>query len=672
MGRMADALKALTGREVKAAPVPGAEIVLGNVTTPTISTAQIDRAMDGAARLSSVVAAALTWTARNFAEAPLVVMRDGEPDHTHPLSLVFARPTPFHSQTRFWQRFCMLLLTDPRGAYIVGAKDDSGEIGALWARSSRHVRPVLSPTEYIAGWELVTNGFAVRADESRYAIVRQAYASPEPDDEFYSLCPIEQVRKEVRTHVTASLWLDSILQNMGVSSGLIGIDHPALDAATAKSVQDEINERMGGAHRGGTFSVLAGKVTVDEIGMKLGELDFGPLVDRMEVAVARAFGIPAELLQVLASVGKGEGLNASAYRDKARIAYDNGIIPLWKDVADSVALALGDAYGVGPGDVAFDYAGIEALSDDRKRQVEIAVAALPFLELNEAREIAGYEPKPWGNINTQALVYGRLAAQPGGEKASGPLEVKSNLDRYVRFESKAAAMEPDFARRARKVFAAEAEAVKEAIAGQDSPQAVARAATEAIDPKRWVDEFAVALLDAVATGYDEARAMVAPGKAVTRSFGITDPDAVEAAVQRVAKLAGHVTDTTKDRIAELVAQGIAAGFSPQQVADAIMEQGFGPEFTANRAITIARTESLMAMNEGGLIGARNTAAELGLSVRKAWETAGNDARPLHLAAQAAGWQPLDSDFGVGAEYPGGFGDAGEDVNCRCSLVYEAT
>lgn len=666
MSRFTNAIAALSG---KAAPVPGAEVVLGNITTPTISTQQIDRAMDGAARLSSILAAALTFTARNFAEAPLVAYKNGAPDYTHPLSRAFARPTPWHSQTRFWQRFIMLLATDPRGAYIVGAKDDSGEIGALWARASRHVRPVLSATEYIAGWEFVTNGHATPVDPDRYTIVRQGYASPEPDDDFYSMCPIEQVRKEVRTHVTASLWLDNILQNMGVSSGLIGIDHPALDAATAKSVQDEINERMGGAHRGGTFSVLAGKVSVNEIGMKLGDLDFGPLIDRVEVAVARAFGIPAELLQTLATAGKGEGMAASAYKDKARIAYTNSIIPLWKDVAESVGTFIGPLYGLGPDDVGFDYSAIEALAVDRQAKVSLAVAALPFTTLNEARELAGFEPKPWGDINTQAAIYGRLAQQ---EKAAGPLEVKVRRG-YESFERKAAAMEPDFERRAKRVFAAEREAVADAIAGVSGADAIEAAATGAIDPKRWVDEFADAVLSAVASGYDTAREMIAPGKAaVGRGFGITDPYAVNAALNRVAKLAGAVTATTKDRIAELVAQGIEAGFSPEQVADAILAQGFGPEFTANRAILIARTESLSAMNEGGLIGARNTSEELGLTVRKAWETAGVDARPLHLAAEAAGWQPLDSDFGVGAEFPGGFGDPSNDCNCRCALVYEAT
>jgi HK97 family phage portal protein len=674
VSRVSEALKALRGGEVKAA-VPGSDIVLGSVSTSTISTAQIDRAMDGAARMSSVLAAALTFSARNFAEAPLVVMRNGEADYTHPLSRAFARPTPWHSQTAFWQRFAMLLLTDPGGAYIVAAHDDSGEVGALWARSSRHVRPRLSQTEYISGWKFVTNGFEQDVDPARFTVVRQQFPSPEPGDEFYSLCPIEQVRKEVRTHVTASLWLDNILQNMGVSSGLIGIDHPALDHATAKAVQDEINERMGGPHRGGTFSVLAGKVSVDKIGMSLDELDFGPLMDRVEVAVARAFGIPAELLQVLATVGKGEGLNASAYRDKARIVYDNSIIPLWKDVAEAVGTFIGPLYGLGPEDVAFDYSGIESLADDKLKRFQTAVAALPFAELNEAREIAGLEPKPWGNINIQASVYGRLA-QPTPAKAAPAPERKAagdpHLEWYARWDAKAAAAEPAIERAAREAFAEEAEAVAEAVAGAGSAEDIERAATGAIDPEVWVAKMTAPITATLAGGYAEVQQLLAPGKAAPEGvIGLTDPAAIQAALEQVSKVSGEVTQTTKDRIAEIVAQSIANGWSPDETAQAIADYAFGGDITEARAILIARTESVTAMSRGGLLGAKDVEKRLGLSVQKAWLTAGNDARPLHLQAEAAGFVPLDSDFGVGAQHPGGFGIAGQDANCRCALVYEA-
>ena len=673
MSRMSEALKVLRGGEVKAAPVPGSDIVLGSVSASTISTAQIDRAMDGAAKVSSVLAAALVFSSRNFAEAPLVVMRNGEPDYTHPLSRAFSRPTPWHSQTAFWQRFVMLLLTDPGGAYIVAAHDDSGEVGALWARSSRHVRPRLSPTEYISGWKFVTNGFEQDVDPDRFTVVRQQFPSPEPNDEFYSLCPIEQVRKEVRTHVTASLWLDNILQNMGVSSGLIGVDHQALDQKTAKAVQDELNERLGGPQRGGTFAVLAGKVTVDELGMKLGDLDFGPLMDRVEVAVSRAFGIPAELLQVLATVGKGEGLNSSAYREKARVAYDNSIIPLWKDIAEAVGTFIGPLYDLGPEDVAFDYSGVEALADDKLKRFQTAVAALPFVELNEAREIAGFEPKPWGDINIQASVYGRLA-QP--VKSASATERKAvgdpRMEWYLRWDAKATASEPAIERAARSAFAEEAEAVKKAISGAGSPADIEREAVAAIDPDAWVAKMTGPITATLATGYAEVQAALVPAKAAPEGVtGLSDPMAVQAALEQVAKLAGEVTQTTKDRIAELVAQGIENGWSPDQVADAIAEHAFGGEVTKTRAVTIARTESVAAMSRGGLLGAKDVRDRLGMTVKKAWLTAGMDARPLHLQAEAAGFVDLESDFGVGAEQPGGFGIAGENVNCRCTLVYEA-
>ncbi len=107
------------------------------------------------------------------------------------------------------------------------------------------------------------------------------------------------------------------------------------------------------------------------------------------------------------------------------------------------------------------------------------------------------------------------------------------------------------------------------------------------------------------------------------------------------------------------------------MADAIAEHAFGGEVTKARAVTIARTESVAAMSRGGLLGAKDVRDRLGMTVKKAWLTAGMDARPLHLQAEAAGFVDLESDFGVGAEQPGGLGIAGEDVNCRCTLVYEA-
>jgi len=272
-------------------------------------------------------------------------------------------------------------------------------------------------------------------------------------------------------------------------------------------------------------------------------------------------------------------------------------------------------------------------------------------------------------------VYGRLA-QPTPAKAAPAPERKAagdpHLEWYARWDAKAAAAEPAIERAAREAFAEEAEAVAEAVAGAGSAEDIERAATGAIDPEVWVAKMTAPITATLAGGYAEVQQLLAPGKAAPEGvIGLTDPAAIQAALEQVSKVSGEVTQTTKDRIAEIVAQSIANGWSPDETAQAIADYAFGGDITEARAILIARTESVTAMSRGGLLGAKDVEKRLGLSVQKAWLTAGNDARPLHLQAEAAGFVPLDSDFGVGAQHPGGFGIAGQDANCRCALVYEA-
>jgi len=246
------------------------------------------------------------------------------------------------------------------------------------------------------------------------------------------------------------------------------------------------------------------------------------------------------------------------------------------------------------------------------------------------------------------------------------------MEWYLRWDAKATSSEPAIERAARSAFAEEAEAVKKAISGAGSPADIEREAVAAIDPDAWVAKMTGPITATLATGYAEVQAALVPAKAAPEGVtGLSDPMAVQAALEQVAKLAGEVTQTTKDRIAEIVAQAIANGFSPDETAQAIADYAFGGDITEARAMLIARTESVAAMSRGGLLGAKDVEKRLGLSVKKAWLTAGTDARPLHLQAEAAGFVPLDSDFGVGAQHPGGFGTAGQNANCRCSLVYEA-
>jgi SPP1 gp7 family putative phage head morphogenesis protein len=83
--------------------------------------------------------------------------------------------------------------------------------------------------------------------------------------------------------------------------------------------------------------------------------------------------------------------------------------------------------------------------------------------------------------------------------------------------------------------------------------------------------------------------------------------------------------------------------------------------------TIARTEVIGAYNGGTWQAWRQS----GVVTKKRWLAALDDrTRPTHVDAhdQVVG---IDEDFSVGGfsgPCPGSMGDAGEDINCRCTMT----
>jgi len=96
-----------------------------------------------------------------------------------------------------------------------------------------------------------------------------------------------------------------------------------------------------------------------------------------------------------------------------------------------------------------------------------------------------------------------------------------------------------------------------------------------------------------------------------------------------------------------------------------------------RGETIARTEAGAALNFGRQTHAENIAAETGAEVWKRWESGPDDGRQRESHTEANGQEVrIDKPFSVGGSemmYPFDYtmgADAGEIINCRCSVTYE--
>ena len=141
--------------------------------------------------------------------------------------------------------------------------------------------------------------------------------------------------------------------------------------------------------------------------------------------------------------------------------------------------------------------------------------------------------------------------------------------------------------------------------------------------------------------------------------------------KRVEEIAGDkiedlVHETTKDALRKTLNEGVRAGEGVPALAKRVREVFDVAD--ESRSVAIARTE---------VVGASGWATEKAFHVsgvvdEKQWvSTHDGRARDEHLALEEMGPIPIDKPFRVGtasAMYPGGFGVAELDIQCRCTLV----
>lgn len=170
------------------------------------------------------------------------------------------------------------------------------------------------------------------------------------------------------------------------------------------------------------------------------------------------------------------------------------------------------------------------------------------------------------------------------------------------------------------------------------------------------------------------------GQGIPLIFPINQDEAVRA-IQMDVKLSknlyrtlGEDTDHLKKLVRMEIARGISNGSSWNEVAGKVADGMNSPLKKAyNRSILIVRTEGHRVQQESTLH-CQQRAKSKGADVVKQWDsTLDGLTRPHHVELNGQ-IRETDEPFevsGLQAMYPGGFGIAAEDCNCRCCLVQRA-
>lgn len=141
---------------------------------------------------------------------------------------------------------------------------------------------------------------------------------------------------------------------------------------------------------------------------------------------------------------------------------------------------------------------------------------------------------------------------------------------------------------------------------------------------------------------------------------------------RSKKKANLILDTEAQLINDLLDQVIndAGGASIQRLTSGMKDNLINDLISIQtwEAERIARTEVIGASNKGSFDGAMSA----GLPIKKGWSTSGlSGIRPSHLLYESWGWLSMEREFAPGLKYPGDpNGEAGEIINCRCTIIYD--
>lgn len=216
-----------------------------------------------------------------------------------------------------------------------------------------------------------------------------------PSNIWYGLSPLQVGIQAIDATNLSATWNNSLLKNMATPSGILTVKtsdaNPtgSLSKEQAEDIKEAINDRYSGVRNAGRPMLLEGGLTWQSISLSPKDMDFlkGKEVSSMDIATI--YGVPGELL----------GLGQKTFNNyaEARAAfYTETVLPLMDFVKSELNRWLAPAFG--DTDI-YDYNrdDIEALVYVRQSKYA-TLNSSTFLNINEKREAAGYEPIPGWDV----------------------------------------------------------------------------------------------------------------------------------------------------------------------------------------------------------------------------------------------------------------------------------
>lgn len=519
---------------------------------------------------------------------------------------------------------------------------------------------------------------------------------------------------EMSTDQEGSEYVRQMLKNYGAPGVAVLVDgtptQQELEAAKAKWLEEYV--RRGGR---GSATFLKQVKDIKIIGFNLRDLEFPDMRAIAREGICAVFGVDPRMVGIGSAKGAEGGLSGEQYKEARRRLIQQAVLPLMisleAELNNWLSPEFGEVY------VRFSRKALARLTQDETELSERAraEAAAGLITREEGRQLIGRSPEMEDSdtligtlgrkeyLVSDALEQGKPrdpfggafgAAPPpnGGPPREPPSQPQEERGRFLargmaltparrralwqEFDVRAAGAESPYRTAAAALFQQERDAVRQAFAGEGRahPDAIFLASIvqqimeDYSKPqgrafRAWLQRYSALIGETMG----QAGAELAAAAGV--SFELNNPRVQAAIKGRATRLAEYVTRESAKQISSIVQLGSEAGLGLQEIA-ALVDEGVFASQAPVRALRIARTETVGALNEGELVAAQ----ELDLFEEKEWLSQGDErVRDSHTVLDGTR-VPLAQEYAPNLNFPGDpRAEPSETINCRCTqLFYSAS
>lgn len=616
------------------------------------------------------------------AVVPLQVVQDGKPVQVDiPL---LAKPNDTQAGADVWRAWAVsMMLGGETGLEVVKAKNGRTLL-EWWVRTPDVIQVVPDPARVRYG---AVAGFIID-DQSGdpYTLLPDEFVHFKfynPRDPWRGLSPFIAARLSMKIDRNARTWAEDFFESSARPDFAV-----MTPQGTTKSERNDILAEVLALYRGtqnGAIVLEQGVTDIKPLSFAPKDIDFTAQREMSRDEVGAAAGIPDILL--------GFGNDSYDTPDKRVNAEETmwslTIKPLL-DYRDQVLTMFFQRAGMlkPVQQITSDLSGIKALKGDYMRKLDQARALysmnVPFNKIDEVLQL-GIGEIPGGETGAQDRAASLLGSPPAGAPAQldagvrivKPAEKGLSIPKGDAVEFGGALHREMFdlaVKRADPYEQRFAEAVA-ALFRRQQEQVIARVRQEAksiaelgddpFDQEEWAAEFAKSMRPEYRRIIAGAGQNAVDDVSAGLSFDLLDWRVVSALRKLPQRFAKRVNETTWRMLKDALAAGLNAGEGADKLA-ARVEETMTLRIDQSSG-AIARTEVQAGMTAGTVEGWRQT----GVVQQKTWIATFDD-RVRDTHAEAHGQTvALDDDFTVGTATgpgPGQMDEAGETINCRCTMI----